>query len=109
LLKAVGVIPLRGLVETQVKHMTRGSTIIIITPSVQLQIALIVDYLVQRGLRPIIILLDSESFGGLYGSDDLAFKIRSLGVPVRIVRNGDDLEVSLSEQAQYRPITEAML
>jgi uncharacterized protein (DUF58 family) len=109
LLKAVGVIPLRGLVETQVKHMTRGSTVIIITPSVQPQIAVIVDYLVQRGLRPILVLLDSESFGGLYGSDDLAFKIRSLGVPVRIVRNGDDLEVSLSEPATYRPITEAIL
>jgi uncharacterized protein (DUF58 family) len=109
LLKAVGVIPLRGLVETQVKHMTRGSTVIIITPSVQPQIAVIVDYLVQRGLRPILVLLDSESFGGLYGSDDLAFKIRSLGVPVRIVRNGDDLEVSLSEPATYRPITETIL
>jgi uncharacterized protein (DUF58 family) len=109
LLKAVGVIPLRGLVETQVKHMTRGSTVILITPSVQLQIAIIVDYLVQRGMRPIIVLLDAESFGGLYGSDDLAFKVRSLGVPVRIVRNGDDLSTSLSEQTLYKPIPEVIL
>jgi uncharacterized protein (DUF58 family) len=109
LLRAFGDLPLRGLVETQVKHMTRGSTVILITPSVQPQIAIIVDYLVQRGLRPIIILLDSNSFGGIYGTDDLAFKIRALGVPVRVVRNGDDMDAALSEQGRYRPISEVLM
>jgi hypothetical protein len=89
--------------------MTRGSTVVLITPSVQPQIAIIVDYLVQRGLRPIIILLDSNSFGGIYGTDDLAFKIRALGVPVRVVRNGDDMDAALSEQGRYRPISEVLM
>lgn len=108
LLKAVGEVPLRGLVETQVKHMTRGSTVILITPSVQPQIAIIVDYLVQRGLRPIVVLLDSESFGGIYGTDELAFQITALGINVRVVRNGDDLETSLSKNGYHRPIPEVL-
>lgn len=108
LLRAVGDVPLRGLVETQVKHMTRGSTVILITPSVQPQIAIIVDYLIQRGLRPIVVLLDAESFGGFHGTDDLAFKIRSLGVPLRIVRYGEELETTLSADGHRNPIPEIL-
>jgi uncharacterized protein (DUF58 family) len=96
ILQAEGEIPLRGLVETQVKHMVRGSTVVLITSSVAKDIALVVDYLMQRGLRPVAVLLDAASFGGSSGSETLATNIRALGVPIRLVTNGCDLEMVLS-------------
>mgnify|MGYP001030112307 FL=1 len=96
LLKAEGTIPLRGLVETQVKHMVRGSTVVLITPTVSREAALLADYLLQRGLRPVVILLDTVSFGGSQSSEGLFASIKMLGVPVRSIACGDDLEQVLS-------------
>jgi len=96
LLRAEGMIPLRGLVETQVKHMVRGSTIVLITPTVSKEAALLADFLLQRGLRPVVILLETISFGGSQSSESLLTNIKMLGVPVRSVTCGDDLELVLS-------------
>jgi uncharacterized protein (DUF58 family) len=100
IVRAEGEIPLRGLVEMQVKHMVKGSSVILITPSTHREILIITEYLLRRGLLPIVVLFDASSFGGPEGSIDLAIQIRSLGVPVRLVRNGVDLEVSLADDLQ---------
>jgi uncharacterized protein (DUF58 family) len=96
LLRAEGTIPLRGIVETQVKHMVRGSTVVLITPTVNREAALLADYLLQRGLRPVVILLEAATFGGDQSSDGLLTSIKILGVPVRSVACGADLEQVLS-------------
>ncbi len=96
LTKAVGDLPLRALIETQVKHMVRGSTVVLITSSTTREVALIGDFLLQRGLRPVMVLMDAISFGGAPGSGTLAESIKLLGIPVRMVKNGDDLSVALS-------------
>jgi uncharacterized protein (DUF58 family) len=96
LMRADGTIPLRGLVETQVTHMVRGSTIILITPAVDKEIALLADYLLQRGLRPVVILLEAVTFGGLPGTEELQMSIKMLGVSVRKIPCGTNLERALS-------------
>jgi uncharacterized protein (DUF58 family) len=98
LLKAEGEMPLRGLVETQARHLPRGSTAILITPSVRNDTVLVVDYLNRRGLRPVAILLEADSFGGEPGTPALIEQIRILGIPTRKIANGDDLSQSLSQQ-----------
>jgi uncharacterized protein (DUF58 family) len=95
-LKAEGEMPLRGLVETQARHLPRGSTIIIISPTVRDDTVLVVDYLSRRGLRVVVILLDAASFGGEPGTPVLVEQIRLIGVPIRLVNNGDDLGQALS-------------
>ncbi len=96
LLRARGEMPLRGLVETQVKHMVRGSTVVLITASVDKDVALTVDFLLQRGLKPVAVLIEAVSFGGRSGTEALAANLRVLGIPVRVVANGCDLEAVLS-------------
>ncbi len=96
LTQAEGNLPLRALIETQVKHMVRGSTVVLITPSSSREIALIVDFLLQRGLKPIVIILDASTFGAPEGSGQLVESITLLGVPTRIVKNGADLSAALS-------------
>lgn len=96
LLRAEGSLPMRGLVELQAQHMARGSTIVLITHSVDEDVALVVDYLARRGMRPVMVLLDASSFNGPSGTDQLAAMLDFLRVPLRVVRQGDDLGVILS-------------
>jgi uncharacterized protein (DUF58 family) len=100
ILRAVGDVPLRGVVETQVKHMVKGSTVVLITASTKQEIMIVAEYLLRRGLKPIVVLLDAASFGGPGGSGELAFQILSMGIPVRLVRSGEELEVSLAEDVR---------
>ena len=68
LLKANGNLPLPGLIAQEAQQIPRGSTVVLITPSVDSRIALSMDQLVRLGLHPVAILLDAESFGGANGS-----------------------------------------
>jgi uncharacterized protein (DUF58 family) len=96
LLRADGDLPISALATAQAQHLTRGSTVILITPTVREEMALAVDALLQRGLRPVVVLLDAASFGGSPGTADLARAIMAMNVPVCQVANGADLEVTLS-------------
>ena len=96
LIRAEGDMPIRALVEVHVQHLTRGSTVILVTHSVSDEVALLADYLIRRGSRPVVVLIDTASFNGLAGTDELAEKVKFLNVPVRVVKRGADLELSLS-------------
>jgi uncharacterized protein (DUF58 family) len=82
LLRAEGNLQLQGLVEAQARHLPRGSTAVIITPSSSDTVYQTTDILLQRGLRPVMILLDASSFGGYGNPDRLAGSLQMLGVPV---------------------------
>ena len=96
LVRAEGDLPISALLTAQARHLPRGSTLVLITPSVQQEVALAVDVLLQRGVRPVVILLEAASFGGPEGTRALAAAIGALGVPVCRVANGADLGVVLS-------------
>ena len=92
ILKCKGKMPLRGLVEAQARNLARGSTVVIITTSIARELPMILDYLVMSGLRPVVVLLDDTSFGGRYAAEPLVEQIKALRVPLRLVREGDELE-----------------
>ena len=94
---ANGKLPLRALIETQVKHMVRGSTVVLITSSSSREVALIGDFLLQRGLKPIVVLLDALTFGGPPGVEELAQSIKLIGIPYRLVKYDADLSAALSD------------
>ncbi len=94
--KQDGDLPILGLIEAQAQHLPRGSTVILITSSIDNEITLSIDYLIRRGLRPVAVLLDRSSFGGPDGTRLLSERIRLLNVPTRIINQGDPLEAALS-------------
>jgi len=100
LLKARGTIPLRMIIETQVKHIARGSTVVIISPAMNRDNDVIVDFLVQRGLRPVFIYIDAGTFGGPhYDSSEVSFRFKAMGIPFRRISYGVDLGIALSVDA----------
>jgi uncharacterized protein (DUF58 family) len=94
--RAEGEVPLEGMIENQARHVPRGSTVILISHTVRPEFVFSVEYILRRGLRPVVVLLNAETFGGQPGSADLAARIRAMGVPVSIVNSGADLEAALS-------------
>jgi len=96
ILRAKGNLPLSALVTAQAQRIPRDGTAILITPSVHHDVVLAVDRALRQGLRPIVVLLDAVSFGGLPGTENLIQAIAALGVPVCRVANGDNLDVALS-------------
>jgi uncharacterized protein (DUF58 family) len=95
-LRAEGELSISALVTAHAQHIPRGSTIIVITPSVDGEVTLAADMLVQRGFRPVVVLLDAASFGGSEGTAQLSDAIAALGVRVCVVAKGDDLATRLS-------------
>ncbi len=96
LLRCDGAVPLLALVSGQARSLPRGSTVVLITSSTDPDVALAVDYLLRRGLRPVVVLLHADTFGGPEGAAALADKIRSLNAPVCEVICGADLETVLN-------------
>jgi uncharacterized protein (DUF58 family) len=96
LIKADGNLPLSSWVETEARHLARGSIVIMITPSVNPDIIFLVDRLNHMGLKPVLILLDISSFGRLPGSDGIYSQVKHMGIPIYRIAKGDDLGALLS-------------
>jgi uncharacterized protein (DUF58 family) len=103
LLKADGRLPLQGVIEAQARNLPRGSTVVIITPGFGDSVTLSVELLSRRGMRPIVVLLDAESFGGPPGSARVMRQFELMGIPACRVAKGDDLGQALSTWVGLQP------
>jgi hypothetical protein len=89
-------VPISALVTGQARHLPRGSTVVLITPSVREDIVLVVDQLLRLGLRPVVVLLVSETFGGAPGTERLVAGLATLGISLTQVSKDDDIGEALS-------------
>ena len=94
-----GQLPLPALVAMQARQLDTGSSAIFITPSLRVELAAVVEDLQRRGLHPMIVLLDPETFGGSPGAEPLEKMLASRGAPVCTVRCNDNLARLLSNFA----------
>jgi len=94
--KANGELRLLGLVEAQAPQISRGSMVIMITPSPREEILLTTDFLTRRGLRPVVVMIDLASFGGISGGNLVTEHLQAMRVPVCQIANGDNLQTALS-------------
>jgi len=106
LMRADGDVPYTGFVSSQARYLTRGSTVILITPAPSDEIALLVDQLLRLGLRPIAVLLDASTFDGEEGSPALASAVGSLGVPCILIREGQDVAAALRSAPGFATATQ---
>ncbi len=99
--EADGNLSIAALVAAQASQLPQGSSAILITPNVRPDLLFAVDDLQRRYLRPVVVLIDSKSFGRVSGADTLALgvELRARRVPFCIIKCGDNLTQALSEMS----------
>jgi uncharacterized protein (DUF58 family) len=98
-LQAESMYTLPGQVTAQLGQLSQGSSAILITPMVWPELLIGVDSLQRRKLRPVVVLLMSESFGSRTSNEDLAQSLAERKVPVCRVYCEADLSETLSSFA----------
>ncbi|MDX9993173.1 MAG: DUF58 domain-containing protein [Anaerolineales bacterium] len=94
--RAEGRLPLVSLVDSIAPRIPYGSSALLVTSSTRQDILLAVENIARRGLSPLVILLNPQTFG-FYESNDPLFKdLLARGVPVCQVAQGDNLAETLS-------------
>ncbi|GAB4457384.1 MAG: DUF58 domain-containing protein [Anaerolineales bacterium] len=95
-LQGESALTLPSLVSAQAAQMPQGSSAILVTPMVWHELLLAVDSLQRRSLRPVVVLLMAQSFGGRQSNEDLARALLERNVPVCPVYCEADLSETLS-------------
>lgn len=101
--RADGTLPLSGLVEVQARHLMRGSTVVMITPSTSEEVFKSADLLLRRGMRPVAVLINPHSFGSILKSDRVQASLQAARIPVCVLSQGDDLGKTLSATNLLNP------
>lgn len=96
--EADGNLSVAALVAAQASQLPQGSSAIIITPTTRPDLLQAVDDLQRRYLRPVVILLDAETFNGPRGgTDKLVLSLRERRVPVCVIACDANLTQAISE------------
>jgi len=95
--EANGSLSIAALVAAQASQLPQGSSVILITPTVRPDLLQAVDDLQMRYLRPLVVLLNTETFGGPRGTETLVNSLRERRVPVCLISCDADLSQALSE------------
>ena len=93
-LRAEGRFPLHELLYRETTGLARGSTVIVITPSINVRWARVARHLSASGLRVVAVLVDPESFGGDAGIAQVAAELEVSGIlPLLIRRSGSWVDI----------------
>jgi uncharacterized protein (DUF58 family) len=98
-LQAESTYTLPGLVTAQLGQLPQGSSAILVTPMIWPELLLGVDSLQRRNLRPVVVLLMTQSFGNRASNEDLAKSLLERNVPVCRIYCEADLSETLSSFA----------
>jgi uncharacterized protein (DUF58 family) len=93
---AEGTLSIGGLVAAQAGQLPQGSSAILVTPTVNPELLSAVDDLQRRNLRPVVVLLIAESFGGSKGGERLYNSLLERNVPAYRIYCGADIAQELS-------------
>ncbi len=91
-LRAEGDMPIWGLISSQWGHLVRGSTVILITPSTDEKILTAVMELIQRGLMPVVVLINPSSFDVHESTDEIEAQLVNHGILTFVIHQGDDIK-----------------
>ena len=94
---ADGIMSISALVAVQASQLPQGSSVILITPTIRPDLLIAVEDLQRRHLRPVVVLLNAETFGGRSGMDALLLSLRERRVSVCVIACDADLAQAFSE------------
>jgi uncharacterized protein (DUF58 family) len=91
-----GDLSIAALAGAHARLLPKGSTVILLTPTTADEMLAVADDLQRRRLRPVVVLLSAETFGGRTGTGPIARRLEEARVPLRLVECGADLGATLS-------------
>jgi uncharacterized protein (DUF58 family) len=100
-LHAEGQVPLPELIRAEAQQLVRGTSVIIITPSNDVQWLLSARQMERAGLRIVAIVVDSGSFGGGPDAQSLASQLAATGTMTYLIANNDSVSEALSHQFAF--------
>ena len=105
-IEADGNLSIAALVTAQASQLPQGSSAILITPNARPGLLYAVDDLQRRYMRPVVVLLDSKSFGAAHDAgsadiDALSIELHARRVPFCVIKFGNDLAQMLSELSNH--------
>lgn len=101
-LRAEGDVPFNRVLRAESPSLSRGSTIIAISPSTDLSWTGVAQHMTRAGLRMVAIVIDAQSFGGTEPCAPVASALSEAGAIVRIVRRGESLANAIQQPVSQR-------
>ena len=95
-IEAESDLSIAGLVAAQAGQLPQGSSAILVTPTVHPELLAAVDDLQRRDLRPVVVLLIADSFGGAKGGEKNYSMLLARNIPVCRIYCGANLALELS-------------
>ncbi len=94
--QAHGLIPLAEVLSAETMRFSRNTTVIIVTPSIDLEWVAAARHLTNRGVRVTAVVIDPGSFDQPYNALDIEVELTAHYIPHYIVHEGDPLAVALA-------------
>ncbi len=83
-------------------QLTRGTSLIVVTSSLDMRWVQELRMLTRRGVRPLCVLIDPGSFGGQHSSADLRSLLHLARIPHITIQMDDDLASALTRRSTAR-------
>jgi uncharacterized protein (DUF58 family) len=87
------------MLTLETPYLTRGTTLIIVTSSLEYRWVNEAQILARRGIRPVCVLVDPHSFGGPHPPDEIRAILSLANIPTVTIRKNDDLTAALAQRA----------
>jgi len=86
------------MLTLETPYFTRGTTLVIITSSLETKWVSEAQILSRKGIRPMCVLVDPSTFGGLTPSDEMRGILRLAKIPTIALKKTDDLSAALAQR-----------
>ncbi len=86
------------MLSLETPNFTRGTTLVIITASLDTRWIQEAQILSRRGIRPMAVLLDAASFGPASPSGEVRGLLQIARIPSVVISKGDDLSAALTQR-----------
>jgi uncharacterized protein (DUF58 family) len=90
---------LAQMITLETPYLTRGTTLILVTSSLDPAWITEAQILSRRGIRPMCVLIDPSSFGSNTKIEEMRGRLQIAKIPTIVVRYGDDLTMALGQRA----------
>jgi uncharacterized protein (DUF58 family) len=86
------------MLTLETPYFTRGTTLVIVTSSLDSAWVTEAQILARKGIRPMCILVDPQSFGGENGTEEITGLLRLAKIPTITIRKNQDLSAALAQR-----------